>query len=244
MINKIHNMDCMQCMAMMPDKSIDYCITSPPYNMQHGSISNGKKTEFTKYENFQDDFSVDEYYIQQKEMISELLRVTNNHIFYNIQMITGNKFALHRLMGDFYKNIKEVFIWNKGFGSPAISENVFNSAFEYIIVFSNNHPEKRYFHDANFKRGTQSNIFTLFNKHSNKYADIHKAVFPLDMPRYFMQNFGKENDIWFDPYMGTGTTGLGAVMEKRRYIGSDISEKYCELARKRIEVESNQVSMF
>jgi site-specific DNA-methyltransferase (adenine-specific) len=67
---------------------------------------------------------------------------------------------------------------------------------------------------------------------------------PLDIPRYFMQNFGKENDIWYDPYMGTGTTAVGAIQEKKKWIGSEISENYIDLANKRIEPYLNQQTLF
>ena len=158
-------------------------------------------------------------------------------------MVSGNKLALHKLIGFFSHNIKEVIIWQKK-GQPAISEKVFNSAFEYIIIFSNDNPDKRYFNDANFKRGTQSNIFKIKNTHSNKFSEVHKAVFPLDLPRYFMQNFGISGDIWYDPYFGTGTTGLAAEMEYKQYIGSDISTEYIDLAENRIKEYTNQSKLF
>ena len=223
-------------MSKKQDKSIDYILTSPPYNV--------KTERIAKYKDFKDDYSQEQYFEQQKQVISEMLRITKNHIFYNIQMLSGNKIALHKLIGFFAENIKEVIIWRKGFGEPAISEKVFNSAFEYIIIFSNNEPNKRYFSDANFKRGTQSNIFEILNSHSNPFAKQHKAVMPLDIPRYFMMNFGKEGDIWYDPYIGTGTTAIAAIMEKRYYLGSEISKEYFELATKRIMNEQCQSKLF
>lgn len=234
-INKIYNESNLETMAKMQDKSVDYILTSPPYNVVNKSLS--------KYKEFKDDFSQNEYFEQQKELIAEMLRVTKNHIFYNIQMVSGNKVALHRLLGEFASNIKEVLIWQKK-GQPAISEKVFNSAFEYIIIFSNNEPNKRYFNDANFKRGTQINIFKILNKHSNPFADVHKAIMPLDIPRYFMINFGNDDDIWYDPYMGTGTTAVAAIEEKRSFIGSEISKEYIELANKRLESYLNQQTLF
>lgn len=234
-LNKIYLEDCLETMSKMPDGYVDYCITSPPYNITNKSLS--------KYKEFSDDMKDEDYFENQKRVISEMLRVTKNHIFYNIQMVSGNKFALHRLIGHFYKNIKEVLIWKKS-GQPAISEKVFNSAFEYIIILSNNNPDKRYFNDANFKRGTQNNIFNVLNSHSNKFADVHKAVFPLDLPRYFMVNFGNKNDIWYDPYMGTGTTAVGAIKEQKRYIGSEISQEYLNLSEKRILPFKQQGNLF
>lgn len=235
-LNKIYCESNLDTMKRMEDLSIDYVLTSPPYNVKTKRIS--------KYKDFKDGFSQEQYFDQQKELITELLRVTKNHIFYNIQMLSGNKIALHKLIGHFAENIKEVIIWRKGFGEPAISKNVFNSAFEYIIIFSNNEPKKRYFADANFKRGTQSNIFEILNSHSNPFADVHKAIMPLDIPRYFMINFGKENDIWYDPYMGTGTTAVAAIQEKRKFIGSDISQEYVDLANNRLNTYLTQVSLF
>lgn len=235
-LNKIYCESNTETMSKMPNKFVDYVLTSPPYNV--------KTERIAKYKSFKDNFSQNEYFEQQKKLISELLRVTKKHIFYNIQMLSGNKFALHNLIGEFCDNIKEVIIWRKGFGEPAISEKVFNSAFEYIIIFSNDEPNKRYFSDANFKRGTQSNIFEIKNSHSNQFAHVHKAIMPLDIPRYFMQNFGKENDIWYDPYMGTGTTAVASIMEKRNFIGSEISKEYVDLANKRLEPYLNQTTLF
>ena len=67
---------------------------------------------------------------------------------------------------------------------------------------------------------------------------------PLDIPRYFMITFGKENDIWYDPYMGTGTTAVAAIEEKRQWIGSEISNEYVTLANNRLRPYLEQTSLF
>ena len=234
-INKIYLESNLETLAKMPDNFIDYVLTSPPYNVNTERIA--------KYKDFKDDLTQDSYFEQQKELITELLRITKKHIFYNIQMVSGNKIALHKLIGHFAKNIKEVIIWQK-IGQPAISEKVFNSAFEYIIIFSNDEPNKRYFSDANFKRGTQSNIFKILNSHSNPFAKEHKAIMPLDIPRYFMINFGNENDIWYDPYMGTGTTAVAAIEERKNWLGSEISKEYLDIANKRLQTYLDQQTLF
>jgi site-specific DNA-methyltransferase (adenine-specific)/modification methylase len=234
-INKIYCESNLDTMAKMPNNFVDYVLTSPPYNVNTERIA--------KYKDFKDDLTQDSYFEQQKELITELLRITKKHIFYNIQMVSGNKIALHKLIGHFANNIKEVIIWQK-IGQPAISEKVFNSAFEYIIIFSNDEPNKRYFSDANFKRGTQSNIFKILNSHSNPFAKEHKAIMPLDIPRYFMINFGNENDIWYDPYMGTGTTAVAAIEERKNWIGSEISKEYYDISNKRLQPYLNQQTLF
>ena len=120
-INKIYCESNLETMSKMPKGFVDYVLTSPPYNVNTERIA--------KYKDFKDDLTQDSYFEQQKELITELLRITKKHIFYNIQMVSGNKIALHKLIGYFANNIKEVIIWQK-IGQPAISEKVFNSAFK------------------------------------------------------------------------------------------------------------------
>lgn len=67
---------------------------------------------------------------------------------------------------------------------------------------------------------------------------------PLDIPRYFMINFGNDGDIWYDPYMGTGTTAVAAVIENKNYLGSEISKEYCDLANSRLYEYKNQKTLF
>ena len=58
---------------------------------------------------------------------------------------------------------------------------------------------------------------------------------PLDIPRMFMQKFGQINDLWYDPYMGTGTTAIAAANLNRKYLGFELQQSYIDLAKKRIE---------
>ena len=238
-LNKIYNESNLQTMSKMPDDFVDYTLTSPPYNVG----KNGLKGEGKKYNTHEDTLTNDDYLEQQKQLIKELLRVTKKHVFYNIQMLSGNKASLMKLMGYFADEIKEIIIWNKKHGVPAMEPGVFNSAYEYIIIFSNDQPSKRKFYDTTF-RGNQNNVFVVKNTHSNPFASQHKAIMPLDIPRYCMMTFGKENDIWYDPYMGTGTTAVAAIEEKRKFIGSDISQEYVDLANNRLKPYLTQVSLF
>ena len=237
-INKIYCESNLETMKRMPNDFVDYVLTSPPYNVGYNQM-NGNNTK--KYKEFDDNLI--NYYESQKQLIDELLRVTKKHLFYNTQMLGNNKIDFLNLMGTFKDKIKDIIIWKKN-AIPHIEQGIFNSSFEFIIIFSNDFPEKKKFYDSNFNRGSQSNIFEIKNTHSNKFADVHKAVMPLDIPRYFMQNFGKENDIWYDPYNGTATTSIAAIMEKKQFIGSEISKEYFYLGNNRINNLLNQQTLF
>ena len=135
-------------------------------------------------------------------------------------------------------NVKDIIIWHKTQAPPAIEPGVMNTAFEYIIIFSKESPEKRKFYDVNF-RGNFNNVIYGNNASQNEYAKEHKATFPQYLPDKIISNFTQEGDIIYDPFIGLGTTAMSAVMLKRNYIGSEISAEYTKLANERIKSISN-----
>jgi len=50
-------------------------------------------------------------------------------------------------------------------------------------------------------------------------------------------------DIILDPMMGSGTTGKMAIKYGRRFIGTDVSEEYYQIAKKRIRQAELQIRM-
>ena len=62
----------------------------------------------------------------------------------------------------------------------------------------------------------------------------HPAMFPEELVKRCLKLFSYKNDIILDPFNGVGTTTLVAHQLGRQYIGIDISESYCKIARERI----------
>jgi site-specific DNA-methyltransferase (adenine-specific) len=62
----------------------------------------------------------------------------------------------------------------------------------------------------------------------------HPAVFPDRIPIDFIQCFCPPNGVVLDPFIGSGSTAVAAKRLKRNYVGIDISEEYCNLAKERI----------
>lgn len=69
---------------------------------------------------------------------------------------------------------------------------------------------------------------------SDLYAFEHPAIFPEKLAEDHIISWSNPGDIILDPFVGSGTTAKMAVLNGRKYIGIDISEEYCELARKRV----------
>lgn len=231
-VNKIYNEDCLLTMGRMPDATLDYVFTSPPYNVAQGS--------FSKYKDYEDNMSQQEYLDWSIKILDSLLRVTKQHVFYNIQCLANNKIALLSLQEHYKYKLKDILIWCKTSGSQATNAHVMSSRWEYIFAFSNQKPLVRSFDDATFSEGF-SNVIQI--KHAiNKHADEHKAVFPINLPRKFIQKFGKEGDLWYDPFMGTGTTAKACLLEGRKFVGSEMSERIHKIALKEIKQTSENPS--
>ena len=238
---QLYKGDCLEVMdkLIVMGVKVDCIITSPPYNMNL-RIMNGKYVsrcnnsnhiiEFSnKYDNYSDDLPMNEYFNFQDEFIDKALQITDL-MFYNIQMITGNKVALLQLIGKYAEKIKEIIIWNKGYGQPAMQNGVLNSQYEFIIVFQNSKPYNRSFDNALFARGTETNVWDVKRERNLK----HKASFPVVLIERIIKDFIPENNTILDPFMGSGTTGVACVITNRNFIGIEQDDKYFEIAKNRI----------
>lgn len=82
-------------------------------------------------------------------------------------------------------------------------------------------------------RGTIWNYLMAGDKDTIKRK--HPAVFPDKIPFDFIQCFCPPDGVVLDPFIGCGSTAVVAKQLNRKYIGFDISEEYCELAKERIK---------
>lgn len=63
----------------------------------------------------------------------------------------------------------------------------------------------------------------------------HSAVYPLELPTWFIKLFTKEEDLVLDPFLGSGTTALAAKRMKRNYLGIEINRGFVAIARDRLK---------
>lgn len=230
--------DCLTAIRSMKDDSADLTITSPPYNMNL-RIRNGQYTSrqivkelSTKYEGYDDNLPMNTYYEFNRDVITELLRVSPL-VFYNVQFLTGNKVALFKLMGHFSEQLKEVIVWDKINAQPAIGKGIMNSRYEVILVFDKHNAISRFFDQAQFERGTLENLWQI--KRGKKVDASHGAVFPEELVEKIITNFSRKGDVILDPFLGTGTTAVVAKRMGRKYIGIELLESYMKIAKRRMK---------
>ena len=76
-----------------------------------------------------------------------------------------------------------------------------------------------------------TNVIHMATECSNRN---HSAVFPVDLPKWFIKLFTQPGDTILDPFMGSGTTSVAAIQLGCNYIGIDINPEYVETSRARV----------
>lgn len=82
--------------------------------------------------------------------------------------------------------------------------------------------------------GIRDNVWIIPSGYGFGDETVHPAVFPEQLANDHIISWSNEGDLILDPMCGSGTTCKMARLNSRDYIGIDISEKYCEIARKRL----------
>jgi len=78
----------------------------------------------------------------------------------------------------------------------------------------------------------------------DKEAFKHPAIFPEKLVLDHLNSWSNEGDLVYDPFMGSGTTAKICLLNKRNFLGSEISLEYCKIAEQRLLKHSNQGDLF
>ena len=243
-IDKIYNEDCLETMARIPDNSIDLIVTSPPYNKGFYANKNAKQSKVwdtlngrkIAYDSFSVDMPPEEYEEWQKAVISECIRILkpSGSLFYNHKdIIYKGLIVPPKWVYDF--KVRQQIIWDRQ-SSCMIDPHYFMPANEWIYWIVKD--EKKVFFDKE-KSAFRTNIWRM-----NTDKNPHPAPFPYIMAANIINCCSKEGDIVYDPFMGSGTTALASIKLGRQYIGSEISEKYVQMANEKIRIEKSQLTLF
>ncbi len=219
----------------MPDNFVDLIITSPPYNVWRNRRTQAKKADYWKrtniiYDKHDDSMSDDAYKAWQIKVINEMVRILKptGTIAYNHKDQIFNFEVTSPLEWILKTNAiyRQRITWDRG-GMQAFNNVRFYRNEEDIYIL-----------------GKQAKGFT-WNKEYARYMSIwqitpargseHPASFPEEIPNRLISAFSNEGDLVYDPFMGSGTTAKMALLNKRNWIGSEISEEYCKIIEKRVD---------
>lgn len=233
----LYHGDCVEMLGALSPVAL--VVTSPPYNLRlrvrYGEYGEHQKTPhfLNKYAStFHDAFPIPEYYRLHKLIISECLKVSPL-VFYNIQIVTGSKEAWFRIIGDYAPFLRDVIVWDKGEGQPAMGPGVVNRGSELVLVFDAAKTPGRAFSRSYFSRGTMPDIWRIGGSTRGEAAG-HGATFPVALPSKAIAGWTRTGETVLDPFAGTGTTLVAAKALGRKAIGIEIDEGYCEVAAQRL----------
>lgn len=243
-LNKIYNMDCIEGMKMLPDKSVDLIVTSPPY---------WKGFEYEAYFN-----SYKQYLDWCKQWLLECKRVLKpNGTFYlnviNDSEITIRAFELMEIATrEVMFKLHDTIIWYRYNQQPANTTRQLTNQCEYLFMLrhtsANVELNKRDAYEKNphmFKTKNVGNVWELpfnsgqktvsgFGRKETKSKWGHSG-FPVELPETCILLSTQENEVVLDMFMGSGTTAVASVNNNRNYIGFELSKEYCDIAEQRLK---------
>ena len=208
---KLINTNSLEYFKNMENNSVDFTLTSPPYNRKRND----------KYSLYND--VIDDYFGFNVEVIQNLQRITKNYVFYNLQTNFYNRQDVYKLIGYFCHDIKDIFVWEKSNPLPASGKSITN-AVEYFLVFAE---------DKIIAKNTYTKNIIKSSVNSNM-PKFHKAVMKQEIADYIVDNFAYNSNLIFDPFMGLGTTGIAAAKFKKDFFGIELIKEYYDYAKENL----------
>ena len=77
-----------------------------------------------------------------------------------------------------------------------------------------------------------------------RQMQLHPTQKPVDLLRYLIRTYSNEGDTILDNCMGSGTTAVACIKEKRHFIGFELNKQYYDKACQRIDAEQRQLTLF
>ncbi|UYP44725.1 Modification methylase MthZI [Candidatus Lokiarchaeum ossiferum] len=248
-LNHIFNQDSRN-MHQLADKSIDLMITSPPYNVTKQYDENLNLDEYLTL-----------IFEVLRETLRVL--APGGIIGLNVANLGRKPYIpldcyIIEILTDLKYTILNEIIWNKAasaggscaWGSWLSASNpTLRDVHEYIIIAQkkksnsdkcrvNQSKDIEYLPFLDGKKSTMtekelySNIWT-FGAESAKKVN-HPAPFRVELPYRLIQMYSKKNDLILDPFMGSGSTAIAAIIAKRNFVGYDTNLDYIQAANRRI----------
>ena len=249
-INKIYNENCLDTMARMKDNFIDLTVTSPPYD------------NMRKYKGYSFEF---EAIARELYRVTEdggvVVWIVGDATIKGSETGTSFKQALYFKECGF--NLHDTMIYAKNSYMP-LTHNRYEQQFEYMFVWSKGKPNtfnpiKIPSLTAGTKRnrcGSKANEITYAERKRQEKTTVnaekqkpniwfydvgkndktkHNAPFPEQLANDHIISWSNENDLIYDPFMGSGTTAKMSILNNRNWIGSEISSEYCEIIEERVK---------
>ena len=264
--------DAIDLLRCLPDDSVDFVMTSPPYADNRKSTYKG--VPISRYVEWFAPYTA-ELLRTLKPDGSFVLNIKERAVNGERQTYVLELILQMKRQGWYW--IDE-YIWHKRNSYPGRWPNRFRDAWERCLHFSKSkkfrmfqdevmvpvgewaEPRLRHLSETDLKRD-ESRVGSGFGKNVSNWKDRklvyptnvlhmatessnrgHSASFPIGLPTWFIKLFTARDDLVLDPFIGSGTTAIAAVSLGRHYLGAELNHEYFDLANEAIAAERNALS--
>ncbi|MFC1511209.1 DNA-methyltransferase [Candidatus Margulisiibacteriota bacterium] len=238
--------NCIEILNNFPEKSVDMIFADPPYFLSNGGITckAGKmvsvnKGEWDKSKGVKADhqFHLDWLRACQRVLTDNgtVWVSGTNHVIYSVG------YAMHELG---FKMLNDI-VWYKRNAPPNLSCRYFTHSTETVLWAAKNKKSKHCFNYELMKemnRGKQMrNVWEISAPSKDeKRQGKHPTQKPLSLLYRIILASTKKGDLVLDPFNGGGSTGIGAKLLDRNYVGVELEKQYLDLTVKRFkEINKN-----
>lgn len=207
-------------------------FSSPPYNMASDM-----------YTEYGDNLGDEEYIKLNIDVVNNWKTKLKGFLFWNISYNINNRSTfleiLYRLTKETKMTFLDLIVWNKKTAMPVTSPQVMTRVYEDILVMGDEETTNEDIEFITINKNCKDSIYnTKQKKYLRNYWEIvtqgsqlenHKACYPAELPERAINIMTKENDIVFDPFLGSGTTLIACEKTDRRCYGMELSPLYCDI---------------
>ena len=203
--SKVFNIDCLEYMKTLPDKYFDLCIADPPYGIGEDGVKNHSRGKLAKAKQY----TPKEWdkATPNIEFFDEMLRVSKNAI------IWGANHFISKIPYDSSCWI----VWDKDNGKTDFAD--------CELAWTNFKTSVRKF-KYKWQGMLQENM-------KNKEIRIHPTQKPVALYSWILDNYAKEGDKIFDPFLGSGSSRIAAYMKGFDFYACELDKEYYDLQEKR-----------
>lgn len=213
---------------------------------------------------YENSHSVEDFLTAHAQILLEIIRVTREggsicwQVGYHVEDQQCR--PLDYFVFDIMRNHKEVTLRNRivwSFGHGLHSSKRFSGRHETVLWFTKGdsyhfdldavrvpqkYPGKRHYKgphkgkiSGNPKGKNPSDVWEIPNVKANHVEKLgHPCQFPVGLAERLVRALCPKGEIVFDPFMGSSSTGVAAILNERRFLGAEINREYTSLACERL----------
>jgi site-specific DNA-methyltransferase (adenine-specific) len=262
-INRVLNGDTIEVMSEMPEGWVDLIVTSPPYNVGIQYDTHNDEIVMDEYWEWSEKWLTETYRLLKDDGRIAInipyevnVQARGGRVFfaselYQVMKRVGFKFYGIVDLEEDSPHRSKTTAWGSWMSPSA--PYIYNPKECVILAYKKTHIKKvkgepqwkgepylteegknKVAYSEQDKKEFMELVFGQW-KYFADTRSLTKATFSMDIPEKAIKILSYRNDVVLDPFNGSGTSCVAAVVHDRRWVGIELSEKYCEIAKQRIQ---------